>query len=51
MECLGNPTSLEKKYTSWDMEKTCALISNENVEKHYNKIYDFGISLKTLKIK
>ena len=51
MECFGNPTSLEKKYKSWDMEKTGALISNENEEKHYNKISDFGMSLKTLKIK
>ena len=48
MECFGNPTSLEKKYKSWDMEKTGALISNENEEKHYNKISDFGMSLLLL---
>ena len=32
------------------MEKTCDLISKENEEKHDNKISDFGMSLKTLKI-
>lgn len=45
MACFENITSLGEKYTSWDMEKTCALISNENEEKHYNKISDFEMSL------
>ena len=42
MACFGNITSLGEKYTSWDIEKTCALISKE---KHYNKISDFEMSL------